>query len=394
MAAPALVALAHGSRDPRSAATIKALVAEVKAMRPDLRIETAFLDLSKPSLRHGRRPPGEGRLTTRSSSSRCCSRRPTTRRSTCRRRSPRPWPATRASASRPAGSSAWRPPSSRCSTSACARRSRPPGCASSTPWCSPPPARPTRSPTRRSPASPARGARGTGCPSPRPSPRPLPRPPARPCAPSAREGKRHIAVASFFLAPGRLPDRATELAVEAGAVAVSDPLGRAPRGRPRDPRPLRRGRGRARPGVSVSARCLSASRRESPLSRSAWVPTKVRTHAGSVRACCRSAQPSALRTKNSRPYAVSSRLATSTRSSRSVSVCSRCRSCASIAVRRTHRLSGSTDHRSMTGVASARWSRRTCPTRCAAISSTTSHQAPVRTSCSSSGSRSGSSHAR
>ena len=49
MAAPALVALAHGSRDPRSAATIKALVAEVKAMRPDLRVETAFLDLSKPS---------------------------------------------------------------------------------------------------------------------------------------------------------------------------------------------------------------------------------------------------------------------------------------------------------------------------------------------------------
>ncbi len=48
MAAPALVALAHGSRDPRSAATIKALVAEVKAMRPDLRIETAFLELSKP----------------------------------------------------------------------------------------------------------------------------------------------------------------------------------------------------------------------------------------------------------------------------------------------------------------------------------------------------------
>lgn len=49
MAAPALVALAHGSRDPRSAATIKALVAEVKALRPDLRVETAFLDLAKPS---------------------------------------------------------------------------------------------------------------------------------------------------------------------------------------------------------------------------------------------------------------------------------------------------------------------------------------------------------
>jgi sirohydrochlorin ferrochelatase len=49
MTAPALVALAHGSRDPRSAATIKALVAEVRAMRPDLRVEAAFLELSKPS---------------------------------------------------------------------------------------------------------------------------------------------------------------------------------------------------------------------------------------------------------------------------------------------------------------------------------------------------------
>ena len=49
MTAPALVALAHGSRDPRSAQTIKALVDEVRAMRPDLRIEPAFLELAKPS---------------------------------------------------------------------------------------------------------------------------------------------------------------------------------------------------------------------------------------------------------------------------------------------------------------------------------------------------------
>jgi sirohydrochlorin ferrochelatase len=49
MTAPALVALAHGSRDPRSAETIQALCAEVRAMRPDLRIEAAFLDLSKPT---------------------------------------------------------------------------------------------------------------------------------------------------------------------------------------------------------------------------------------------------------------------------------------------------------------------------------------------------------
>ncbi|UPK76918.1 sirohydrochlorin chelatase [Nocardioidaceae bacterium SCSIO 66511] len=48
MTAPALVALAHGSRDPRSAATITALTNEVARMRPDLRVEPAFLELSDP----------------------------------------------------------------------------------------------------------------------------------------------------------------------------------------------------------------------------------------------------------------------------------------------------------------------------------------------------------
>ena len=48
MTAPALIALAHGSRDARSSATITALVDEAKAQRPDLRIEKAFLELSKP----------------------------------------------------------------------------------------------------------------------------------------------------------------------------------------------------------------------------------------------------------------------------------------------------------------------------------------------------------
>ncbi len=43
-----------------------------------------------------------------------------------------------------------------------------------------------------------------------------------------REGRRHVAVASMFLAPGFLPDRAAELALEAGAVAVSEPLGADP----------------------------------------------------------------------------------------------------------------------------------------------------------------------
>lgn len=48
MTAPALITLAHGSRDPRSSATIKSLVAETRRMRPDLRIEPAFLELAKP----------------------------------------------------------------------------------------------------------------------------------------------------------------------------------------------------------------------------------------------------------------------------------------------------------------------------------------------------------
>jgi sirohydrochlorin ferrochelatase len=39
------------------------------------------------------------------------------------------------------------------------------------------------------------------------------------------EGRRHVAVGSFFLAPGVLPDRAAQTARRAGAVAVSRPLG-------------------------------------------------------------------------------------------------------------------------------------------------------------------------
>src|SRR5690554_5623413 len=49
MTAPALIALAHGSRDPRSAETIHALTEVVACMRPDLRVEAAFLELCGPS---------------------------------------------------------------------------------------------------------------------------------------------------------------------------------------------------------------------------------------------------------------------------------------------------------------------------------------------------------
>ncbi|GAA0975562.1 hypothetical protein GCM10009562_18050 [Nocardioides aquaticus] len=42
------------------------------------------------------------------------------------------------------------------------------------------------------------------------------------------QGRRHIAVGSLFLAPGALTSRAAELALEAGAVAISEPLGAHP----------------------------------------------------------------------------------------------------------------------------------------------------------------------
>jgi sirohydrochlorin ferrochelatase len=47
---PPLVAVAHGSRDPRSAATIDALLAVLRERHRDLDVRTAFLDLSAPRL--------------------------------------------------------------------------------------------------------------------------------------------------------------------------------------------------------------------------------------------------------------------------------------------------------------------------------------------------------
>ncbi|WP_159845122.1 sirohydrochlorin chelatase [Nocardia sp. CY41] len=47
---PALIAVAHGSRDPRSAATVAQVVGAVADARPDLDVRTAFLDLTAPSV--------------------------------------------------------------------------------------------------------------------------------------------------------------------------------------------------------------------------------------------------------------------------------------------------------------------------------------------------------
>ncbi|HEY9367500.1 sirohydrochlorin chelatase [Streptomyces sp.] len=48
--APVLLVIAHGSRDPRHAATVHALVRGVRSLRPGLRVETAFLDFDLPSV--------------------------------------------------------------------------------------------------------------------------------------------------------------------------------------------------------------------------------------------------------------------------------------------------------------------------------------------------------
>ncbi|MFE8941477.1 sirohydrochlorin chelatase [Streptomyces sp. NPDC007872] len=47
---PVLLVIAHGSRDPRHAATVQALVRRAGALRPGLRVETAFLDFNLPSV--------------------------------------------------------------------------------------------------------------------------------------------------------------------------------------------------------------------------------------------------------------------------------------------------------------------------------------------------------
>lgn len=47
---PVLLVIAHGSRDPRHAETVRALVDRARSLRPGLRAETAFLDFDRPSV--------------------------------------------------------------------------------------------------------------------------------------------------------------------------------------------------------------------------------------------------------------------------------------------------------------------------------------------------------
>lgn len=50
MRSPVLLVIAHGSRDPRHAATVHALVERAGSLRPGLRVETGFLDFNAPAV--------------------------------------------------------------------------------------------------------------------------------------------------------------------------------------------------------------------------------------------------------------------------------------------------------------------------------------------------------
>jgi len=227
MAAPALVALAHGSRDPRSAATIKALVNEVRAMRPDLRVEPAFLELSRPSfgtvvdrlVKAGHdeivvvplllSEAYHAKVDVPSAVAEAVDRHPglQVRATSVLGLEPRflevldvrMREALRANRVREldalvlaaAGSS------DPLANQAVARLARVWGTHHRLPV--------TAAFASASPPATGEAVRAFRA-----------------------EGRRHVAVASLFLAPGFLPDRAAELALEAGAVAVSEPLGAHP----------------------------------------------------------------------------------------------------------------------------------------------------------------------
>lgn len=227
MAAPALICLAHGSRDPRSAETVKALVAEVKAMRSDLKVETAFLDLSKPSfttvvdrlVRQGHEEivvvplllseAYHAKVDVPSAVAEAMARHENVKiratrvlglehqflevldlrlREALRSQRVRELDALVLAA---AGSS------DPLANQSVARLARVWGTRHKLPVVA----------AFASSAPPAAGEA---------------------VRQFRAEGRRHVAVASMFLAPGFLPDRVTELALEAGAVAVSDPLGAHP----------------------------------------------------------------------------------------------------------------------------------------------------------------------
>jgi sirohydrochlorin ferrochelatase len=227
MAAPALVALAHGSRDRRSAATVKALVGEVRAMRPDLKVEAAFLELSKPDFHtvvdrlvkagHDEivvvplllTEAYHAKVDVPSAVAEETARHPQVR--------------IQATSILGLEASFLEVLDERLRAALKAARVREldalvlAAAGSSDPLANQSVARLARlwGAHHKLPVTAAYASSA---------------PPATGEAVRAfrGEGRRHIAVASLFLAPGFLPDRAAELALEAGAVAVSEPLGAHP----------------------------------------------------------------------------------------------------------------------------------------------------------------------
>ena len=226
MGAPALVALAHGSRDPRSAASITALVDAVRSMRPDLKVERAFLDLSKPSLdtvidRLSRKHEEivvvplllteayHAKVDVPSAIAAAQARHPAVR--------------IRATPILGLEARFLEVLDLRMREALASARAREldalvlAAAGSSDPLANQSVARLARlwGSHHKLPVTAAFASTS---------------PPATGEAVRAfrKEGRRHIAVASLFLAPGFLPDRAAELALEAGAVAVSEPLGAHP----------------------------------------------------------------------------------------------------------------------------------------------------------------------
>jgi len=227
MTAPALVALAHGSRDPRSAATVSDLVTEIRAQRPDLRVEAAFLELSKPSFTtvvdklvkagHDEIVVVPLLLTDAYHAKVDV---PTALADAAERH-----PGLKIQATAILGLEAifLKVLDERLRAALRANRVREldalvlAGAGSSDPLANQSVARLARiwGAHHKLPVVAAYASAA---------------PPATGEAVRAfrAEGRRHIAVASLFLAPGNLTDRATELALEAGAVAVSEPLGAHP----------------------------------------------------------------------------------------------------------------------------------------------------------------------
>jgi sirohydrochlorin ferrochelatase len=227
MAAPALITLAHGSRDPRSAATVKALVDEARRMRPDLRIEPAFLELSRPSF-----PQVVQRLAKAGHDeivvvplllSEAYHAKVDVPNAVAAAQEQHPGLLVRATRILGLETAFLEVLDRRLRQALSHARVREldalvlAAAGSSDPLANQAIARLARvwGTRHRLPVTAAFASAA---------------PPATGEAVRAfrQEGRRHVAVASMFLAPGFLPDRAAELALEAGAVAVSEPLGADP----------------------------------------------------------------------------------------------------------------------------------------------------------------------